>query len=166
MDKKHQRKNLMKATIRFSVPVVALSAAILASATDARAAQCQAAWNEVLAMEDYADATCSLDLSDPGNARACEGALDLLEHRISEYEDCMAYDSGGPAAVETGSASALMALPAAVESSATTAACNVWCDNGTQTGFNVAGLLQCGAQARAFCGGGCEFVFNGRTHYC
>jgi hypothetical protein len=157
---------MTKATSRVFVRTFALSAAILARATDARAAQCQAALDAVESMEEYADATCSLDLSNPGNARACEGALDLLEHRISEYEDCMASDSGGPAAVETGSASALMALPAAVESSATTAACSVWCDNGTQTGFNVAGLLQCGAQARAFCGGGCEFVFNGRVHYC
>ena len=67
-----------------------------AFASSANAAQCQSALNDLLAMDSYADATCSGDLSNANVARACSAALDLVEVRLSEYEQCMALDSGGP----------------------------------------------------------------------
>lgn len=80
--------NVVKACIAIGVMV--------SFTLQAQAAQCQSAWNAVESMDRYADATCSGDLSNDGVARACSAALDLLEVRISEYEQCMALDSNGP----------------------------------------------------------------------
>ena len=79
-----------------NLKALALIGVLAVFASGANAATCQAAWNAVETMDSYADATCSGDLSNGDVARACSAALDLLEQRISEYEQCMALDSNGP----------------------------------------------------------------------